>query len=112
MPDSSIAPPFEPGWSKAVYHLFVVRVENRDQFQRDLAEAGIGTGIHYPVPLHQQKAYTHLGYQTGDFPITELAAPQIVSLPMFPQMTSEQLERVVAVAQQSVTVKAAAAVAR
>lgn len=111
-PDSNIAPPFEPSWSKAVYHLFVVRVENRDQFQNDLAQAGIGTGIHYPVPLHQQKAYTHLGYQTGDFPITELLAPKIVSLPMFPQMTSEQLQRVVGVAQQSVAVKAAAATAR
>ena len=111
-PDSNVAPPFEPSWSKAVYHLFVVRVENREQFQHDLAQAGIGTGIHYPVPLHQQKAYTHLGYQTGDFPITELVAPQIVSLPMFPQMTSEQLQRVVQVMQQSVIVKAATAVAR
>ena len=110
--DSNIAPPFEPSWSRAVYHLFVVRVENREQVQRDLGQAGIGTGIHYPVPLHQQKAYTHLAYQTGDFPITELVAPQIVSLPMFPQMTSEQLQRVVAVAQQSVTLKAAAAVAQ
>ena len=111
-PDSNVAAPFEPSWSKAVYHLFVVRVENREQFQRDLAEAGIGTGIHYPVPLHQQKAYTHLGYQPGDFPITELVAPQIVSLPMFPQMTSEQLRRVVAAVQQSVGLKAAAAVGR
>lgn len=111
-PDSNVAPPFEPGWSKAVYHLFVVRVENREQFQRDLAQAGIGTGIHYPVPLHQQKAYTHLGYQAGDFPITELVAPNIVSLPMFPQMSSEQLQRIVTVVQQSAAPKAAAAAAR
>ena len=108
-PDSNVAPPFEPSWSKAVYHLFVVRIENREQFQRNLAEAGIGTGIHYPVPLHQQKAYTHLGYQTGDFPITELVAPQIVSLPMFPQMTSEQLRRVVAAVEHSVSLKAGVA---
>lgn len=110
--DSNLSAPFEPSWSKAVYHLFVVRVEDREQFQRDLAAAGIGTGIHYPVPLHQQKAYTYLQYETGDFPIAEMVAPQIVSLPMFPQMTSQQLQRVVVTAQQSVNVKTMAAAAR
>jgi len=92
---ANIIAPFEPTWSKAVYHLYVVRVENREEFQADLAKSGIGTGIHYPVPLHQQKAYAHLGYATGDFPVAERVAPEIVSLPMFPQMTLEQQERVV-----------------
>ena len=55
-----------------------------------MAAANIGTGIHYPIPLHQQKAYAHLGYKTGDFPVTEKIAPEIMSLPMFPQLTREQ----------------------
>ena len=57
--------------------------------------AGIGTGIHYPIPLHLQKAYESLGYKAGDFPVTERIAEEIVSLPMFPQLTKEQAARVV-----------------
>jgi dTDP-4-amino-4,6-dideoxygalactose transaminase len=82
--------PVEPSYSKAVYHLYVVRVKNREKLQAELAAANIGTGIHYPIPLHQQKAYAHLGYNTGDFPVTEKIAPEIISLPMFPQLTREQ----------------------
>jgi dTDP-4-amino-4,6-dideoxygalactose transaminase len=102
--------PFEPAWSKAVYHLYVVRVDNREQLQSDLAQSGIGTGIHYPVPLHLQKAYSHLGYQRGDFPVAERVAAEIVSLPMFPQMTSMQLESIVSAVQRSVAPKAMSAV--
>jgi dTDP-4-amino-4,6-dideoxygalactose transaminase len=82
--------PFEPEWSKAVYHLYVVRVPDREGFIRQMAEAGIGTAIHYPVPLHLQKAYGWLGYRAGDFPVAEKVAPEIVSLPMFPQLTEHQ----------------------
>lgn len=82
--------PHEPAWSKAVYHLYVVRVRNREKLQADLNAAGIGTAIHYPIPLHLQKAYQGLGYKAGDFPVTERVAPEIVSLPMFPQLTPEQ----------------------
>jgi len=92
----SVVTPFEPDWSRAVYHLYVVRVEDRQKLQADLSSQNIGTGIHYPVPLHQQKAYAHLGYRTGDFPVTERLAPQIVSLPIFPQLTEQQVQRVVA----------------
>jgi dTDP-4-amino-4,6-dideoxygalactose transaminase len=60
-----------------------------------LKQAGIGTGIHYPVPLHLQKAYISLRYQQGDFPVTEGVTREILSLPMFPNMTSEQRERVI-----------------
>jgi dTDP-4-amino-4,6-dideoxygalactose transaminase len=88
--------PYDPDWAKAVYHLFAVRVPDREGFMRHLAEAGIGTGIHYPVPLHLQKAYASLGYQVGDFPVAERTASEIVSLPMFPQLTSDQQKRVVA----------------
>jgi dTDP-4-amino-4,6-dideoxygalactose transaminase len=87
--------PYEPSYSNPVYHLYVVRVQGREEFQKQLAAAGIGTGIHYPVPLHQQKAYAHLGYRTGDFPVTEKVAPEIVSLPMFPNLTAEQQRTVV-----------------
>jgi len=88
--------PFEPEWAKAVYHLYVVRVPDRESFMRQMAEAGIGTGIHYPVPLHLQKAYASLGYHAGDFPVAERTASEIVSLPMFPQLSRDQQSRVVA----------------
>jgi dTDP-4-amino-4,6-dideoxygalactose transaminase len=73
----------------------VVRVQDREALQAHLAEAGIGTGIHYPIPLHLQKAYEHLEYKKGAFPVTERVAGEIVSLPMFPQMTREQQQEVV-----------------
>jgi dTDP-4-amino-4,6-dideoxygalactose transaminase len=81
--------------------LYVVRAEDRQKLQADLTSQKIGTAIHYPVPLHQQKAYAHLGYRAGDFPVTERLAPQIVSLPMFPQMTDQQAQRVVAAVNNS-----------
>jgi len=86
--------PFVPSWSKAVFHLYVVQVQNREQLQKHLSEAGIGTGIHYPIPLHLQKAYKHLGYRQGDFPVSEEAASQILSLPMFPGLTYGQQDRI------------------
>lgn len=86
--------PHEPSYSKAVYHLYVVRVQGREELQKQLGAQGIGTGIHYPVPLHQQKAYAHLGYKTGDFPVTEKVTPEIVSLPMFPNLGTEQQKTV------------------
>jgi dTDP-4-amino-4,6-dideoxygalactose transaminase len=82
--------PSEPAWTKAVYHLYVIRVEDRAGLMRQMAEVGIGTGIHYPVPLHLQKAYAELGYEAGDFPISEQVAGEIVSLPMFPSLTNSQ----------------------
>jgi dTDP-4-amino-4,6-dideoxygalactose transaminase len=101
--------PFEPEWAKAAYHLYVMRVADRESTMRRLAEAGIGTGIHYPVPLHLQNAYAWLGYRAGDFPVTERVAPEIVSLPMFPGLTAEQQAQVVA-AMPALPVSAAAAV--
>jgi dTDP-4-amino-4,6-dideoxygalactose transaminase len=90
----SISLPVEASWTKSVYHLYVVRVQDRETFQAQLAEAGIGTAIHYPIPLHQQKAYQHLGYSTGDFPVTERVAAEILSLPMFPQLDHTRQELV------------------
>lgn len=87
--------PFEPECSRPVHHLYVIRVPDREGLQKHLADAKIGTGIHYPVPLHLQSAYAQLGYRAGDFPVTEAAAGQIVSLPMYPQLQPEQQSRVV-----------------
>jgi dTDP-4-amino-4,6-dideoxygalactose transaminase len=86
--------PAEPEWSRAVYHLYVIRVEERAGLQQHLAAANIGTGIHYPVPLHLQKAYARLGYRAGDFPIAERCAAEIVSLPMFPGLDAEEQSRI------------------
>lgn len=88
--------PVEPAWSKAVYHLYVIRVQNRDGLMDHLKNAGIGTGIHYPIPLHLQKAYAGMNYGLDAFPLTERAAAEIVSLPMYPQLTAAQQARVVA----------------
>ncbi len=89
-----IMPPYEPSSSNAVYHLYVIRSKDRDSLQRHLAEAGIGTGVHYPVALHLQKAYLDMGYKEGDFPISERAAAEVLSLPMYPQLRLEQQQRV------------------
>jgi dTDP-4-amino-4,6-dideoxygalactose transaminase len=90
-----VVAPHEPESSRAVYHLYVVRVQDRAGLQKHLGEAKIDTGIHYPVPLHLQKAYANFGYKEGDFPVTEKIAAEIVSLPMYPQLQAEQQERVV-----------------
>ena len=78
-----------------MYHLYVVRTDDREGLMDHLKKAGIGTGIHYPIPLHLQKAYASMNYSVGDFPVTEKVAAEIVSLPMFPQLTAEQQARVV-----------------
>jgi dTDP-4-amino-4,6-dideoxygalactose transaminase len=92
--DGRITIPHQPGTSKSVYHLYVVQVNDREGLRKKLADLGIGTGIHYPVPLHLQKAYEHLGFHPGTFPITERVSDRILSLPMFPQLTSEHQARV------------------
>jgi dTDP-4-amino-4,6-dideoxygalactose transaminase len=93
--DGAVVLPYEPLRSRAVYHLYVVRTADREGLMDHLKKVGIGTGIHYPIPLHLQKAYAAMNYRKGDFPMTEKAAAEIVSLPMFPQLTAEQQARVV-----------------
>jgi len=93
--EAAILTPTEPSWSRAVYHLYVVRVADREGMMEHLKCAGIGTGIHYPIPLHMQKAYAGMEYGTDAFPVTERAAREILSLPMFPQLAAEQQSRVV-----------------
>jgi dTDP-4-amino-4,6-dideoxygalactose transaminase len=91
---NSLVLPHEPSWSRAIFHLYVVRTQDREGLMAHLKAVGIGTGIHYPIPLHLQKAYDSFGYAPGDFPVCEAASAQIVSLPMFPQLTNEQQARV------------------
>jgi dTDP-4-amino-4,6-dideoxygalactose transaminase len=77
-----------------VWHLYVVQVEDRQRVQDELAAQGIGTGIHYPVPIHLQEAYSDRGYEPGAFPATEAAAKRVLSLPMYPEMTEADMRRV------------------
>lgn len=90
-----VACPYEPSWSRAVYHLYVIRTSDRDGMMHHLKEAGIGTGIHYPVPLHLQQAYSWLNYRSSDLPIASRFASEIISLPMFPQLALEQQTKVI-----------------
>ena len=86
--------PLQPAKREHVFHLYVVQVEQRDSVRTALQELGIGTGIHYPVPVHQQDAYRSLGMAPGSLPVTEAAAPRLLSLPMFPEMTREHVQEV------------------
>ena len=76
--------PYEPDWSRAIYHLYVIRTAARDALQAHLSNEKIGTGLHYPVPVHLQNAYKDYGFKQGDFPITERISTELLSLPMFP----------------------------
>ncbi|HEY9791131.1 MAG TPA: DegT/DnrJ/EryC1/StrS family aminotransferase [Candidatus Obscuribacterales bacterium] len=91
-----------------VYHLYVIQCGNRDGLQSYLAERGIGSLIHYPVPAHLQKAYQYRGYKRGDLPATEFAAERILSLPMFPQITDDQVDRVIHEVRQYIKLNPAA----
>ena len=86
--------PYESSLQRAVFHLYVVRVKNRDRLQAHLARANITTQVHYPIPLHLQAAYATLGHKIGDFPVTEKAAAEILSLPMYPQLEAWQQREV------------------
>ncbi|MDM7925132.1 MAG: DegT/DnrJ/EryC1/StrS family aminotransferase [bacterium] len=84
----------EPSWSTSVYHLYVIKVADRDTVQKKLGDKGVATALHYPIPLHLQEAYKGLGYKKGDFPVSEKQAEEILSLPMFPELTEEQIRYV------------------
>lgn len=91
-----VVPPCEPSWARSVYHLYVIQVPDREDLRRYLADDGIETGLHYPIPLHLQRAYSRLGYCRGFFPISEHAAGRIVSLPIYPELGEHEQERIVA----------------
>jgi dTDP-4-amino-4,6-dideoxygalactose transaminase len=94
--DSVRVPQERPG-CRHVYHVYVVRSDDRDALRDALSKEGIQTGIHYPIPVHLQPAHADLGYRAGDFPVAEAAAREVLSLPIFPEMTRRQVETVAAV---------------
>lgn len=89
-----IITPTEAAYAKHVYHIYAVRTQNRDTLITTLAEKNIHCGIHYPIPIHLQDAYRFLGYTKGSFPVAERCARELVSLPMFPELSREQIEKV------------------
>ena len=86
--------PVEAEYARHVYHLYVIRTERRDELQQALAQQKIATGLHYPLPLHLQEAYRGMGLAAGSLPVTERTAKELLSLPMFPELTEGQVERV------------------
>ena len=90
-----VVKPYVPESVEPVWHLYVVRVNDRSQVQQRLKEAGISTGVHYPIPLHLQPAYRYLGHQRGDFPCVEQVAEEVLSLPMYPELLEEQVHGVI-----------------
>jgi len=101
--DSPLALPLVADFAEPVYHLYVVRTQDRDALQAHLQERGVSTVIHYPIPIHLQPAYRDLGYARGDFPITEGYAEQILSLPMYPELTPDAIEYVTGTIEDFVT---------
>ena len=100
--DSGITIPVEAPYARHVYHVYGVRVPNRDAVQEALQAREIQTNIHYPIPVHMQKAYQEFGYGEGDLPVTEMAAKELLSLPMFPELERGQVEEVCAAIRQEV----------
>ena len=88
---SEVVTPKAAAWATHVYHIYALRVTNRDGLIKALGEKGIGCGVHYPIPLHLQDAYRSLGLGRGAFPVAERCAEEFLSLPMFPELTPEQL---------------------
>ena len=92
--DAPLVLPREMEYARHIYHLYVVQTDERDALQNHLTADGVQTGIHYPIPVHLQPAYASHGHRAGDFPEAERQAQRILSLPMFPELTDEQLTRV------------------
>ncbi|KKC38851.1 erythromycin biosynthesis sensory transduction protein eryC1 [Devosia epidermidihirudinis] len=84
--------PVEAAGRRHVWHIFAVRTPDRDQLQKFLAEEGVETGLHYPVPVHLQPSYADLGYEPGDFPLAEAAANTVLSLPLYPELSVQEVE--------------------
>jgi len=95
--DAEVATPTEQSWARHVYHVYAIRTSSREALQRTLQANGVQTGIHYPIPVHLQPAYADLGYRAGQFPHAERAAAEVLSLPMYPELSGTQRETVSAV---------------
>jgi dTDP-4-amino-4,6-dideoxygalactose transaminase len=101
-----VTTPLEAAYARHVYHIYAIRMRERDETLRHLEQKGIGFGIHYPVPVHLQEAYQHLGYAVGAFPVSEQSATEFISLPMFPELTETQLELVAEAVRESIAIGA------
>ena len=99
---SEVQTPEAMPYARHVFHVYAVRSPQRDALQKSLQAAGVQTGIHYPIPVHLQPAYADLGYKAGDFPVAEKLAREVLSLPIYPELTPAQIEEVVAAVQQGV----------
>lgn len=99
--DTDVVVPTEMNYGRHVYHLYVIQSSNRDALRQQLTDAGIESGLHYPTPLHLQEAYRFLGYKEGDFPVTERVKSRILSLPIYPGIRSEAIDRVSAELRES-----------
>lgn len=94
--------PLVLSWATHAYYVYVIQAQDRDNFRKALEQEGIATGIHYPIPIHLQPACSHYGYVQGMLPVTEAVSGRIVSLPMYPELTEEQMHRVVNVVKRSI----------
>jgi dTDP-4-amino-4,6-dideoxygalactose transaminase len=101
---SGVVTPTEASWARHVYHVYAVRSGDREGLQKTLQSNGIGTGIHYPIPVHLQPCWAELGHQPGDFPESEKAAKEVLSLPMFPELSDTEIEMVAAAIKQEALV--------
>jgi dTDP-4-amino-4,6-dideoxygalactose transaminase len=99
--ETSLGLPVEMGWGEHVYHLYVIQADDREALRLALNAAGVECGLHYPVPLHLQAAYADLGYEKGSFPVSEQLSSHILSLPMHPFITDEEVKRVASVLLES-----------
>jgi len=98
--DTPFQLPREAQYAESAWHLYTVRSSRRDELKKFLDNNGIGNAVHYPIPLHLQKVYAYLGHKPGDFPVAEKASQEVLSLPMFPELTDAQIQRVAKVIKQ------------
>ena len=110
--DSGVETPSEMPWGRHVYHVYTLRVDDRDGLQTALQAYGIQTGIHYPVPAHLQPAYADLGYGRGAFPRSEEAARQVLSLPLYPELSSQAVSEVAGAVKKAVANRTQTTVSR
>jgi dTDP-4-amino-4,6-dideoxygalactose transaminase len=103
--DTGLQLPMERPGCRHVFQLYTIRVPKRDRLRAVLEQEGIQTGVHYPVPAHLQPAFADLGYKAGDFPVSEQAAGEVLSLPLFPEMTLQQVETVAAAVGRTLMIK-------
>ncbi len=101
-----VSVPLEADYARHVYHIYAIRVQERDRVISALQDEGIGCGIHYPVPIHLQPAYQHLGYRPNAFPVSERTSAEFISLPMYPELSEHQMERVAEAVEKSLSVVA------